>query len=330
MGSIQNTKLQTRTQTKKPTIMKLLSYGLLAVLAFSAWADNRPQRSGTKLTRNRPNGQGQNRIIQRRNQIGKNGKKRRPIKRRINKNIRKFGRLGQIKPGKGQRKARNLIRNKKLGKPQRPKRNKASRKVREQRRQAARSGNARARNGRKLPRNGKTGQGYYQNDYYYYYDDPSLGAANPAASGYYDPEEYPVNIDGSENCVPANERITYWDPLDVAMQAIPGLTEEDATLLLEDVQTLTYGNTGKFLMQNGGVVSYTAKSHSLIVNEICSGTDSPPYPYPTDSPYEPCGYGRCWVDPAYYDYGRNGAKKGPKKAVKQGGRRMAIKKNGKQ
>merc|ERR1712088_251553 len=197
MGSIQNTKLQSRIQTEKPTIMKLLSYGLLAVLAFSAWADNRPQRSGTKLTRNRPNGQGQNRIIQQRNQIGKNGKKRRPIKRRINKNIRKFGRLGQIKPGKGQRKARNLIRNKKWGKPQRPKRNKASRKVREQRRQAARSGNARGRNGRKLPRNGKTGQGYYQNDYYY--DDPSLGAANPAASGYYDYEEYPVNIGGSEN-----------------------------------------------------------------------------------------------------------------------------------
>merc|ERR1712158_198211 len=120
--------------------------------------------------------------------------------------------------------------------------------VREERRKAARNG--RARNGRTLKKNGRTGQGYYQNDYYYYYDDPSLGAADPAATGYYDPDAY-------------TKRITYWDKPDEAMRAIRGLTQEDAALLLKDVKALKYGNTGKFLMRNGGTVSYTSKSHSL-------------------------------------------------------------------
>jgi len=334
--------------------MKLLSYGLLAVLAFSAWADNRTKRSGTKLTRNRLDGQGQNRIISVGSQIGRNGNKRRLNKKRPNNATRKhrgkrinryrpkaqrFGRLGQIKPGKGQRKASNLIRNKEDGKPQRPVRNKATKKVREQRRQAARNG--KARNGRKIKKNSRTGQGYYQNDYYYYYDDPSQGATDPAATGYYDPEEYPVVTEGSENCAPVSERITYWDNPDVAMQAIPGLTEEDAALLLEDVKALTYGNTGKFLMQNGGVVSYTSKSHSLIVNEICQGTGGTDYPYvyPTDGPI----YGGGEYDNEQYDSEvypanggyrqRNGVKKDMKKRVKNNkkvGRKMANKNKGRQ
>merc|ERR1712088_710671 len=187
MGSIKNTKLQSRTQTQKPTSMKLLSYGLLAVLAFSAWADNRTKRPGTKLNRNRPNGQGQGRLVGQ-------GKRRKPFS------------------GKRQR---NLIRGRKDGKPQRPRRNKATKKVREEKRRAARNG--RARNGRTLKKNGRAGQGYYQNDYYYYYDDPSQGAADPAATGYYNPDDYytyPVIDAGSENCDPSTKRITYWDKPD--------------------------------------------------------------------------------------------------------------------
>ena len=336
--------------------MKLLSYGLLAVLAFSAWADNHPQRSGTKLTRNRQNGQRQNRIIHGRNQIGKNGKKRRPSKRqrnnvtrkqpgkrRINQNrpkaVQRFGRLGQINTGKKQR---NLIRNKKDGKPQRPKRNKATRKVRVAQRKSARNGQVTIgrilHGGRKAPisKNGRTGQGYYQNDYYYYYDDPSLGAADPAATGYYDPDAYtyPVINAGSENCDPSTKRITYWDKPDEAMRAIRGLTQEDAALLLKDVKALKYGNTGKFLMRNGGTVSYTSKSHSLLVNEVCEGEASVPYVYPTYSPgedYVPEGEEHV-PEEGYYYYGvrRNGVKKGTKKGVRKGSRKMANKKKGKQ
>merc|ERR1712088_401873 len=346
MGSIQNTKLQSRTQTQKPTSMKLLSYGLLAVLAFSAWADNRTKRPGTKLNRNRPNGQGQGRLVgqgKRRKPFsgkrqGPQVKLSRPLTKRgeaKRKQVRS-GRLGQINTGKRQR---NLIRGRKDGKPQRPGRNKATRKDKEGKRRAARNGQG--RNGRKLQKNGRTGQGYYQNDYYYYYDDPSQGAANPAATGFYYPDDYvnyPVVNAGSEDCVPANTRIEYWDKPDEAMRAITGLTEEDAALLLKDVRALTYGNTGKFLMRNGGTVSYTSKSHSLIVNELCQGTGGTdyPYPYPTYSPgdydneahapatgYYPYDYGA-------YDYsGRKGPKKarnGPKRGGKRGGRKMANKK----
>merc|ERR1712158_208462 len=201
--------------------------------------------------------------------------------------------------------------------------------VREERRKAARNG--RARNGRTLKKNGRTGQGYYQNDYYYYYDDPSQGAANPAATGFYYPDDYvnyPVVNAGSEDCVPANTRIEYWDKPDEAMRAITGLTEEDAALLLKDVKALTYGNTGKFLMRNGGTVSYTSKSHSLIVNELCQGEASVPYVYPTYGPglvdeehvpEDPYGY-------YYYGVRSNGVKKGTKKGVRKGSRKMANKK----
>jgi len=325
--------------------MKLLSYGLLAVLGFSAWAAS-PQKPGTNLARQQ-NRHGKGRVMPggKGRKIGKKQPKKqgRRVKNvskkpsRKPKAVQRSGRLGQIKRGKKQGKQRNLIRNRKLGKPQRPRRNKATKKVREERRKAARNG--RARNGRTLKKNGRTGQGYYQNDYYYYYDDPSQGAANPAATGFYYPDDYvnyPIVDAGSEDCVPANTRIEYWDKPDEAMRAITGLTEEDAALLLKDVKALTYGNTGKFLMRNGGTVSYTSKSHSLIVNELCQGEASVPYPYPTYSPgdydneahapatgYYPYDYGA-------YDYsGRKGPKKprnGPKRGGKRGGRKMANKK----
>merc|ERR1712088_342886 len=314
MGSIQNTKLQSRTQTQKPTSMKLLSYGLLAVLAFSAWADNRTKRPGTKLNRNRPNGQGQGRLVgqgKRRKPFsgkrqGPQVKLSRPLTKRgeaKRKQVRS-GRLGQINTSKRQR---NLIRGRKDGKPQRPRRNKATKKVREGKRRAARNGQA--PNGRKLEKNGRTGQGYYQNDAY----------------------TYPVINAGSENCEPSTKRITYWDKPDEAMRAIRGLTQEDAALLLKDVKALKYGNTGKFLMRNGGTVSYTSKSHSLILNEVCEGEASVPYVYPTYSPglvdeehvpEDPYGY-------YYYGVRSNGVKKGTKKGVRKGSRKMANKKKGK-
>jgi len=307
--------------------MKLLSYGLLAVMAFSAWADNRPKRRGTKLAPNQQNRPGKGRVMGPGKKSKIRGKKmvRTQGNRRPNKSkaVQRFGRLGQIKPGKKQRQ-RNLIRNRKLGKPQRPRRNKATKKVREERRKAARNG--RARNGRTLKKNGRTGQGYYQNDYYYYYDDPSQGAANPAATGYYDQDlynNYPIVDGGSENCVPASTRIEYWDKPDEAMRAITGLTQEDAALLLKDVKALTYGNTSKFLMRNGGTVSYTSKSHSLIVNEVCPPSEEPvPYPYPTYSPYTYEGEEHV-PDAGYdytYEYGRSG------KGGKKRSRKMANKK----
>jgi len=320
--------------------MKLLSYGLLAVLAFSAWADNRTKRPGTKLNRNRPNGQGQGRLVgQGKRRKPFSGKRQgpqvkgRPLTKRgeaQRKQVRS-GRLGQINTSKRQR---NLIRGRKDGKPQRPRRNKATKKVREGKRRSARNGQA--PNGRKLKKNGRTGQGYYQNDYYYYYDDPSAGAADPAATGYYDPDAYtyPVINAGSENCDPSTKRITYWDKPDEAMRAIRGLTQEDAALLLKDVKALKYGNTGKFLMRNGGTVSYTSKSHSLLVNEVCEGEASVPYVYPTYSPgedYVPSGEEHV-PEEDYYYYGvrRNGGKKGTKKGVRKGSRKMANKKKGKQ
>merc|ERR1712158_65832 len=323
MGSIQNTKLQSRTQTQKPTSMKLLSYGLLAVLAFSAWADNRTKRPGTKLNRNRPNGQGQGRLVgQGKRRKPFSGKRQgpqvkgRPLTKRgeaKRKQVRS-GRLGQINTSKRQR---NLIRGKKDGKPQRPRRNKATKKVREGKRRSARNGQA--PNGRKLKKNGRTGQGYYQNDYYYYDADAYT---------------YPVINAGSENCEPSTKRITYWDKPDEAMRAIRGLTQEDAALLLKDVKALKYGNTGKFLMRNGGTVSYTSKSHSLLVNEVCEGEASVPYVYPTYSPgedYVPSGEEHV-PEEDYYYYGvrRNGGKKGTKKGVRKGSRKMANKKKGKQ
>merc|ERR1712088_318312 len=333
MGSIQNTKLQSRIQTEKPTIMKLLSYGLLAVLAFSAWAGNLPQRSGTKLARNQQNRPGKGRVIgPNGRKIGKkvNGKRKPQVKNRRLKKPKQVrsGRLGQINTGKRQR---NLIRGKKAGKPQRPGRNKATRKVKEGKRRAARNGQG--RNGRKLQKNGRTGQGYYQNDYYYYYDDPSAGAADPAATGYYDPDAYtyPVINAGSENCEPSTKRITYWDKPDEAMRAIRGLTQEDAALLLKDVKALKYGNTGKFLMRNGGTVSYTSKSHSLLVNEVCEGEASVPYVYPTYAPIDDYTPEEHVPEDSYYtnDVRKNrGTKRGAKKNVKRG-RKMANKKKGK-
>merc|ERR1712088_866870 len=260
-----------------------------------------------------------------------NGKRKPQVKTRRLKKPKQVrsGRLGQINTGKRQR---NLIRGKKAGKPQRPGRNKATRKVKEGKRRAARNGQG--RNGRKLQKNGRTGQGYYQNDYYYYYDDPSAGAADPAATGYYDPDAYtyPVINAGSENCEPSTKRITYWDKPDEAMRAIRGLTQEDAALLLKDVKALKYGNTGKFLMRNGGTVSYTSKSHSLLVNEVCEGEASVPYAYPTYSPgedYVPSGEEHV-PEEDYYYYGVRNGKKGTKKGVRKGGRKMANKKKGKQ
>jgi len=323
--------------------MKLLSYGLLAVLAFSAWADNRTKRPGTKLNRNRPNGQGQGRLVgQGKRRKPFSGKRQgpqvkgRPLTKRgeaQRKQVRS-GRLGQINTSKRQR---NLIRGRKDGKPQRPRRNKATKKVREGKRRSARNGQA--PNGRKLKKNGRTGQGYYQNDYYYYYDDPSAGAADPAATGYYDPDAYtyPVINAGSENCDPSTKRITYWDKPDEAMRAIRGLTQEDAALLLKDVKALKYGNTGKFLMRNGGTVSYTSKSHSLLVNEVCEGEASVPYVYPTYAPiddYTPEEHvpEDHVPEDSYYtnDVRTNrGTKRGAKKNVKRG-RKMANKKKGKQ
>jgi len=312
--------------------MKLLSYGLLAVLGFSAWAAS-PQKPGTNLARQQ-NRHGKGRVMPggKGRKIGKKQPKKqgRRVKNvskkpsRKPKAVQRSGRLGQIKRGKKQGKQRNLIRNRKLGKPQRPRRNKATKKVREERRKAARNG--RARNGRTLKKNGRTGQGYYQNDYYYYYDDPSQGAANPAATGFYYPDDYvnyPIVDGGSENCVPASTRIEYWDKPDEAMRAITGLTQEDAALLLKDVKALTYGNTSKFLMRNGGTVSYTSKSHSLIVNEVCPPSEEPvPYPYPTYSPYTYEGEEHV-PDAGYdytYEYGRSG------KGGKKRSRKMANKK----
>merc|ERR1712088_435062 len=216
--------------------------------------------------RNRPNGQGQGRLVGQ-------GKRRKPFSgKRQGPQVKgcpltkrgeaqrkqvRSGRLGQINTSKRQR---NLIRGRKDGKPQRPRRNKATKKVREGKRRSARNGQA--PNGRKLKKNGRTGQGYYDPDAY----------------------TYPVINAGSENCEPSTKRITYWDKPDEAMRAIRGLTQEDAALLLKDVKALKYGNTGKFLMRNGGTVSYTSKSHSLVVNEVCE--ESVPYVYPTYAPID--------------------------------------------
>jgi len=76
-----------------------------------------------------------------------------------------------------------------------------------------------------------------------------------------------------EDCfkVDPTVRVGYWDNVASVTKAVPQLSANDAKDIQQEAMTKFKGETGRFLMEDGGTCSYESKSHSLIVMEICPG-----------------------------------------------------------
>ena len=153
---------------------------------------------------------------------------------------------------------------------------------------------------------------------------PKVGPPNEQETGpfpgskdyyYYDQYEYATTAEteqepgsSSKDCVPINPtvRVGYWDDVASVTKAVPQLSANDAKAIQQEAMTKKYGQTGRFLMEDGGTTSYEVKSHSLIVREICPGQGSDAV---TD--YTPEDY----VPEEYVPERRNGGKRAAKRRI---------------
>jgi len=291
--------------------MKLLNFGIFAAFAVSALALAQPDR-------------GQN------NKVSANRMKGRKMPVTHSKNGRKNG-LKKFRKGPKPNKVRRNKLEKKNPKKvnqrnavQKPKRfRKGQRKQYKARRPTLKSIPAKDRRQKRRSRTGNqaTDDGYYYDQQYWYYPDYAYGTTGATPTYTYpnyitdSPIEQEPD-DSSENCVPVTPtvQVKIWD--DVATyQALPQLSAKDVEGIRKEAMTKTYGQTGRFLMEDGGTTSYEVKSHSLIVREICPGQGSDAV---TD------------YNPEDYPQGRNGGKRAAKRRIGGKAKRRNRQRNGKQ
>jgi len=242
--------------------MKLLNFGILAALAVSAMALAQPDRGQNNNAPGR-------RMRQRKVPVGQvqNGRSGRGKKIRA-KARRAGGRSNQDR----QKPRRFKLGTRKHLSAKRASLRKIPAKVRKQRSRGRNSNQARD-------------QGYYYGSSYYYYTDYATGATptgytyatyTDSPVGQSGPTEAPVTPGGVEDCfkVTPTIRVGYWDDVADFTESLSQMSGNDIKAIQKEGMTKTYGETGRFLMEDGGTTSYETKSHSLIVSEICPGQGS--------------------------------------------------------
>jgi len=128
--------------------------------------------------------------------------------------------------------------------------------------------------GQPQKRTGQSAYGQPAYDYQYYTNYGSYGAY-PNYGSYggaqYGQETYPVQngaSSSSEDCRPLSEQFKFrMSNADVANKL--GITTQDAARLMTQGKSTPYGQTGKFQAADGTAIDFEAKSHSIIVTQIC-------------------------------------------------------------
>ena len=113
--------------------------------------------------------------------------------------------------------------------------------------------------------------GYFYDGYFYYYEDPGTGKIDSKEPIEQEPFD---TTQGSEDCRPLSLQVGFWDETEKVLRTISWLNPNDVKKIQNEAMTKTYGQKGRFRMENGGTVSYETKSHSLIVKEMCDGNAS--------------------------------------------------------
>jgi len=192
-----------------------------------------------------------------------------------------------------------------------------------------RGGNKTARKnlGKKMAKRGRHAEDHVPDPYVYVY--PTYGPI-------YEPEEYVPEVYVPQECQPMSEQFKFYlSDQDVADKL--GITIQDAAALMSQGKNTVYQETGIFTASDGTTISFEAKSHSIIVTQICVVDDYiAPYPITTGSENVVPGTTYNQNNPqsggyvyptggeyVYYDY-QYGVRSGKKRA-KKGGKKLRAK-----